>query len=773
MARRKVPLAVVREGGGLLAAALCGVRAAGVEAAAGGDCERARHVALEDQVPPRAVGSRQRNGREQRLGIGVARSCEEGGLGGELDDLAEVHDRDAMGDVLHHREVVGDEDEAEPETGLQILEQVDDLCAHRDVEGRDGLVADQELGLDRKGAGDADALALAARELVRVAPRVAGQQAHEAEELGHPLLFRAAAGEAVNGERLGQHLADRHARVERAVGVLEDDLHLAAQAPHALARECQDIAPLEPDRPAVGIDEAQHQPAGRGFPAPALAHERERLAGREGEVDAVDRLDRAAGPSEKTLLEPEVLDQPLDLEERRQRRREVLEPCLASPSSAVPEGGLETGGEMARAERAQRGLDRAALRIHEGAARMEGAARRQGREVRHRTLDGGEPRLVVAELRQGAEEPDRIGMLRLVEEGRDRGLLDDSPCVHDGDLVGDLGDDAQVVADHDDRRAELGMELAHEVEDLGLDGDVEGGGRLVGDEKLGTAGERHGDHHALAHPARELVGIVVVALFRGRDAHAAHHLYRALPRLAAADPLVALDRLGDLLADGEGGVQGGHRLLEDHRDVVAAQLAHLGGREPSEILAFEDHLPARNAPGRYRHKPHDGECRHTLAAAGLAHEAEGAPGPECEAHPVDGPGVALRTGEMDLEAAHLEERFRRQPARFLSRQRCLGHSRSAFERCLAPLELGVDHGTVVHPGGVGPARQEGEEGLEDLLAHLVEAAELDERLGVIVDPKIEAGVGLRRVDAEGGRLLAALVPAGGLPGIEGREQAEG
>src|SRR3712207_7792710 len=49
-------------------------------------------------------------------------------------------------------------------------------------------------------------------------------------------------------------------------------------------------------------------------------------------------------------------------------------------------------------------------------------------------------------------------------------------------------------------------ELAQQVEDLRLDRHVEGGGRLVGDQDLGLAGDRHRDHHALAHAAGELVG---------------------------------------------------------------------------------------------------------------------------------------------------------------------------------------------------------------------------------------------------------------------------
>src|SRR3712207_9198031 len=46
------------------------------------------------------------------------------------------------------------------------------------------------------------------------------------------------------------------------------------------------------------------------------------------------------------------------------------------------------------------------------------------------------------------------------------------------------------------------------------DGDVEGGGRLVGDEQVGLAGDRHGDHRPLPHAAGELVRVHVDPLDR-------------------------------------------------------------------------------------------------------------------------------------------------------------------------------------------------------------------------------------------------------------------
>ncbi len=64
---------------------------------------------------------------------------------GQLDDLAEVHDRDPVADVLDHAHVVGDEQIGQAKFGLELLELVQDLGLDRDVEGRDGLVAHDEF----------------------------------------------------------------------------------------------------------------------------------------------------------------------------------------------------------------------------------------------------------------------------------------------------------------------------------------------------------------------------------------------------------------------------------------------------------------------------------------------------------------------------------------------------------------------------------------------------------------------------------------------------
>ena len=52
---------------------------------------------------------------------------------------------------------------------------------------------------------------------------------------------------------------------------------------------------------------------------------------------------------------------------------------------------------------------------------------------------------------------------------------------------------------------QLALQRLQQLEDLRLDGDVERGGGLVGDQQVGLVGERHGDHDALALAAGELV----------------------------------------------------------------------------------------------------------------------------------------------------------------------------------------------------------------------------------------------------------------------------
>jgi hypothetical protein len=111
---------------------------------------------------------------------------------------------------------------------------------------------------------------------------------------------------------------------------------------------------------------------------------------------------------------------------------------------------------------------------------------------------------------------------------------------------------------------------AQQVEDLGLHGDVEGRGRLVGHDDARVEHERLGDDDALLLAAGELVRVVVDALLRVGDADPSHDVDDLRAGLAARVLPVRPQALRDLPAHRVHRVEGGRRLLEHHRCVPAS-----------------------------------------------------------------------------------------------------------------------------------------------------------------------------------------------------------
>ena len=270
--------------------------------------------------------------------------------------------------------------------------------------------------------------------------------------------------------------------------------------------------------------------------------------------------------------------------------------------------------------------------------------------------DGGRPgdrhELLVArrvQPRDRAQQAPRVGVLRAGEDRVRRRLLDDPAGVHDRDLVGHLGDDAEVVRDDHDGRAELALQALDQLEDLRLDGHVERGRRLVGDQQLRVVGQRHRDHRALAHAAGELVR---VGRRRACAAPGSRPGRASRPRGRSACALetsrCARTASAICVADLVEGVQRGQRVLEDHRDVVAADLAQLvvgrarAGRWPSKRIAPEMRAlrDAREA--------HHGQGRDALARAGLADDAERLAAVDGVGDAVDGLDEAVVGLEVDL-----------------------------------------------------------------------------------------------------------------------------
>src|SRR4051794_34980638 len=94
-------------------------------------------------------------------------------------------------------------------------------------------------------------------------------------------------------------------------------------------------------------------------------------------------------------------------------------------------------------------------------------------------------------------------------------------------------------------------------------------------------------------------------------------------------------------------------------------------------------------------------------------------------------------------------------------------------RASVACNLLFDDGPVEDAPWARLARAAAHERNEALVRLLVKAPELGERLRVIVDTDVELGIRLGGVDPQRRRLLAALVAAGGLTGLERGDQSLG
>ncbi len=177
------------------------------------------------------------------------------------------------------------------------------------------------------------------------------------------------------------------------------------------------------------------------------------------------------------------------------------------------------------------------------------------------------------------------------------------------------------MGDQYGRHAALGRNPDQEIHHDLLRRDVEAGGRLVGDQKRRVAGNRHRDHHALAHAPREFVRIGGHAPFRIADLHSAKQLQRLPACLIAGHSLMSHDGIGDLLADGTDRVERRTRILEDHRHRGAVQIAKITPRYLRDVLSTKPDIAPCYPPGRIE-QPGDRKAGDGLARAALANEAE-------------------------------------------------------------------------------------------------------------------------------------------------------
>lgn len=181
-------------------------------------------------------------------------------------------------------EVVADVDDGKIEVTLHSMQQGADSLARSFVEGADGLIEKQHLGLEHEGAGEGGALLFAAAE-VGDAAFEQGLDAQHIRGAGYPGGY-VAIGVISCSQAEGDVLLDGEVRKQ---GVVLRDVADGASA----GLEGGDVAGIDEDASGVGAAEA------------AEALEKDGLAGAgRAEHDKV----RAAGDLEAEVAEVEVTD---------------------------------------------------------------------------------------------------------------------------------------------------------------------------------------------------------------------------------------------------------------------------------------------------------------------------------------------------------------------------------------------------------------------------------------------------------------------------------
>ncbi len=339
---------------------------------------------------------------------------------------------------------------ARPSSLLQVGEQVDDLRLDRNVERRDRLVADDQVGAGRERAGDADALALAARELVREAARrrrAAGRTC--VQQRRNPVVDLAPGPrEAEIEQRLGDDVAHPQARIEAAERVLEHDLH---PPPHGRS-----------SARSTGCRCARR----RGGPRRRSAGSAAGRAARRSICRSRSRRRRdSVSPRSMVKLTPSTASRTARRPKMPAQREMLLDECHR-PRAAAPSRRRRL--RTRRSGRRRRGRTPSPRAAGARARQMSAASGQRAAKAQPRRPAAATARCpgsrraccppcraatspAAARRRAGRACRDAAGSAKIAATGA---VLDLAAGIHHDDPLGHFGDDAEVVGDQHDRRAE-------------------------------------------------------------------------------------------------------------------------------------------------------------------------------------------------------------------------------------------------------------------------------------------------------------------------------
>src|SRR5690606_649669 len=169
---------------------------------------------------------------------------------------------------------------------------------------------------------------------MRIAIHHLRPQANAAQRGSDTIPTLLARADAVHDQCLFDDFANRHARVERSEGILENELHIAAQAAHLGCRVRLEISSLELNFAGIGLDQAQDETACCGLATATFTDQPECASAGNFNVEPIDGADTSNLATEQSAAYNEMLRETTNLEERCFRCHEPVSNTRSCPTGA-------------------------------------------------------------------------------------------------------------------------------------------------------------------------------------------------------------------------------------------------------------------------------------------------------------------------------------------------------------------------------------------------------------------------------------------------------
>jgi hypothetical protein len=179
------------------------------------------------------------------------------------------------------------------------------------------------------------------------------------------------------------------------------------------------------------------------------------------------------------------------------------------------------------------------------------------------------------------------------------------------------------MGDEQDGHIKLALKVFEQIDYLGLNGYIQSGCGLIGNEQIRIIGQGHGDHGALALPPGQFVGVGTHALAGILDADQFKQFQGSLTGVGFAETLVQQEDLVYLPFDGVQRVEGRHGLLENHADPVASQRLNLIVSRPQCLYIVNVNRTAGMGCLGIRQQAQYGVGRNGFAGAAFTHQRYG------------------------------------------------------------------------------------------------------------------------------------------------------